>query len=33
MVFLRPEEKLGGYPRYQSLVLRWAVVAGIYITL
>jgi SSS family solute:Na+ symporter len=33
MVFLRPEEKAGGYPWYKSLALWWAVVAGIYIVL
>ncbi len=33
MVFLRPEEKLGGYPWYKSLLLWWSVLAGIYIVL
>ena len=33
MVFLRKEEKIGGYPWYRNLVLWWAVVAGIYIVL
>jgi hypothetical protein len=33
MVFLRKEEKTGGYPWYKNLALWWAIVAGIYITL
>jgi SSS family solute:Na+ symporter len=33
MVFLRQEEKIGPTPWYRSLVLWWAVVAGIYIVL
>ncbi|MCX5643143.1 MAG: sodium/solute symporter [Phycisphaerae bacterium] len=33
MVFLRKEEKIGGYPWYKSLVLWWAIVAGIYVVL
>jgi SSS family solute:Na+ symporter len=33
MVFLRQEEKLGPTPWYRSLVLWWAVVAGLYVVL